>query len=153
VVNRFQQERWEAVRKLGPPLETKQRKKIVEQVKSELREPRCVWPKTGPWKGASFEVETGGFRILTRFYIGMRTGIGYDHAILDKEKGYYWAPDTTFHCDQLSIYSWLGISWQTMWLDLRVGEVERVGGELVRLSRHLLDGVAPLLDDSYLHRS
>jgi len=143
-------ERWARAPKLGPPLERKQRKKIVEQVKKELREPYCVWPATGPWKGFSLEVEKGGVRILTRFYTGMRASLCYDHAILDKERGYYWEPDTTFYCDKLSIYSWLGISWQTMWMELRVGEIERVGKDLVRLCRHFIDGVGGLVDDSYL---
>jgi hypothetical protein len=152
VVNRLQRERWDAARKLGPPLEPKQRMKIVDCVKNELHEPSCVWPKTGPWKGSSFEVEKGGFRILTRFWPGTRVSFSYDHAILDKKRGYYLEPDTTFYCDKFSIDSWLGISWETMWMDLRVGEVERVGKDLVRLCRHFIEGVGPLLDDSYLQR-
>jgi hypothetical protein len=152
VVNSFQQQRWEAARKFGPPLEPKQRKKIVQKVKSELHEPWCIWPKTGPWQGTSFEVEKGGFRILTRFWPGTRVSFSYDHAILDKAKGYYWHPETTFYCDKFSIYSWLGISWETMWMDLRVGEVERVAKDLVRLSRHFIEGVGGLLEDSYLQR-
>jgi hypothetical protein len=148
--NRLLRARWDAAPKLGPELERKQRKKLVGRVKTELHEPYCVWPETGPWKGTSFEVEKGGFRILTRFYTGMRCSLCYDHAILDKERGYYWDPDTTFYCDKLSIYSWLGISGQTMWMDLRVGEIERVGNDLVRLCRHFIEGVVGLLDDSYL---
>jgi hypothetical protein len=150
VSNRLQRERWDTARKVGPMLERKQRKKIPDHVKKELHEPFCVWPETGPWKGTSFEVEKGGFRILTRFYPGMRVSFCYDHAILDKKQGYYWHQDTTFYCDKFSIYSWLGISWQTMWMDLRVGDVERVGKDLVRLCRHFIEGVGGLLDDSYL---
>jgi len=36
-------------------------------------------------------------------------------------------PGRTFYCDKFSIYSWLSISWETMWMDLRVGEVKRWG--------------------------
>lgn len=149
-INRRQRERWDTAGNLGPVLEPRQRKTIPAHVRKELHEPFCVWPDTGPWKGASFEVEKGGFRILTRFYPGMRVSFCYDHAILDKKQGYYWHQDTTFYCDKLSIYSWLGISWQTTWMELRVGDVERVSKDLVRLCRHFIEGVGGLLDDSYL---
>ena len=58
---------------------------------------------------------------------GPRVRFYYDHAILDKKKGHYWDPDATFYCDKFSIYIWLSISWETMWMDLRVGEVDRWG--------------------------
>jgi hypothetical protein len=150
VTNPLLRQRWDTAPKLGPTLEPKQRRKIIDRVRDELHEPYCVWPKSGPWVGTSFEVEKGGFRILTRFWPGTRVSFSYDHAILDKAKGYYWEPDTTFYCDKLSIHSWLGISWETMWMDLRAGEVERVGKDLVRLCRHFIEGVAELLDDAYL---
>jgi hypothetical protein len=148
-INHLEQQRLEQARGLGPLLEGKERDAIIKRVREELHEPHYVWPRSGPWKGMSFEVEKGAFRIVTRLYTRMSVSLCYDHAVQNKGmEGYN--QNMAFYCDRLSVYSWLGVSGQTMWMGLRAGDVERVASHVVRLSRHFIEGVGALLDDSYL---
>jgi hypothetical protein len=148
-INHFEQERQERARGLGPLLEGKARDAIIQRVREELREPHYVWPRSGPGKGMSFEVEKGQFRIVTRLYTRMSVSLCYDHAIQNKGmEGYN--QNMAFYCDKLSVYSWLGVSGQTMWMGLRAGDVEGVASQVVRLSRHFIEGVGALLDDAYV---
>ncbi len=149
VLSHLERERQQKAMGLGPLLEGKARDAIIQRVKEELHEPYCVWPRSGPWKGMSFELEKGPFRIITRLYTRMSVSLCYDHAIQNEGMEGY-DQNMLFYCDRLSVYSWLGVSGQTMWMGLRAGDAERVARHVARLSRHFIEGVGPLLDESYL---
>ncbi len=143
----FETTRWQSSKVPGSELDRKERKLLLVHVKKEFNKPEFSW------KGNSFELEEGAFRLITRFFTGMTgTDLCYEHAIKNIDMGYY-GQNMIFYCEQMSILAWLGISLRTMWANVRLQEVEQIGKGLILLCKHFIDGVGSLLEETYLDPS
>jgi hypothetical protein len=138
----------ERAEELGAPLSSRiARSRIADLVNRDLEQSTFHWSRSGPRANTTFEVELGEFRILTALHAGGHGHcFGYTHSIKNKGMG-NWNENMRFYRERLSICSWLGVSAETTWREIRGGEVEAVSRVLAHLCRHFLGAIGGLLDE------